>query len=208
MGGRRVTLPYDAEVEYLESTGTQYIDTGYAFTDDYSFEIDFDGISTDMSLFGARSGNVRTSVVYYSGTTGFSVNIAGYTGTTTPFHLSPIVPNTRMMFKTAVVSNKCSIWIDGESKYMNEAFSGSYISGVTMALFATKYGNNDFREKTSSKVYSVKMWQGSTLVRSFVPVRVGTVGYLFDRANPTGGPNGNGLYGNAGTGSFTVGPDK
>ena len=27
-------LPYDAEVEYLESTGTQYIDTGYILATD------------------------------------------------------------------------------------------------------------------------------------------------------------------------------
>ena len=61
---------------------------------------------------------------------------------------------------------------------------------------------------------------GSTTLRDLIPVRVGSgssaVGYLYDRANPTGGPLGNGLYGNAadGQGGVTgfpancVGPDK
>lgn len=45
----------------------------------------------------------------------------------------------------------------------------------------------------------------------FIPVRVGSganaVGYLYDKANPTGGPLGNGLYPNSGTGAFVIGPD-
>jgi hypothetical protein len=42
---------------------------------------------------------------------------------------------------------------------------------------------------------------GADGTRDFVPVRVGQVGYLYDRVSGT-------LYGNAGTGNFTVGPDK
>ena len=34
-------LPYDAEVEYLESTGTQWIDTEIIPNSDYGFEIKF-----------------------------------------------------------------------------------------------------------------------------------------------------------------------
>lgn len=34
------------------------------------------------------------------------------------------------------------------------------------------------------------------------------VGYLYDRANPTGGPLGNGLYGSATATPLVAGPDK
>lgn len=197
LGVRR--LPYTAEVQYLQSSGTQYFDTGYAFTDGYTFELDFDGIESTKSVIGARDNNVRTSVLYYSGTYGFAVNIAGFTAQTTPFKLSPVVPTSRMTFKMTVKSGKGSIWIDGTAKYTNKAFSGPYVSGVTMALFATKYGDGDFREITASKVYSLKMWQGGALVRDYQPVRVGTTGELFDRVT--------GAFA-ARVGTFSIGPDK
>jgi hypothetical protein len=34
-------LPYDAEIEYLESTGTQYIDTGITPGNTYGYEVKF-----------------------------------------------------------------------------------------------------------------------------------------------------------------------
>jgi hypothetical protein len=63
----------------------------------------------------------------------------------------------------------------------------------------------------SVKISKLRVYDGSILVRDFIPVRVGSganaVGYLYDRANPTGGPLGNGLYPNSGSGAFVVGPD-
>ena len=65
-----------------------------------------------------------------------------------------------------------------------------------------------------------QIYDDSTLVRDFIPVRVGSgssaVGYLYDRANPDGGPLGNGLYGNAADGqggkagfpANCIGPDR
>lgn len=57
-------------------------------------------------------------------------------------------------------------------------------------------------------VYGFKAWNNGVLVRDLIPVRVGQTGYMYDRANPTGGPLGNGLYPNAGAGAFVLGPDK
>ena len=50
------------------------------------------------------------------------------------------------------------------------------------------------------RVYACRVYTSDVLVRSFVPVRVGQVGYLFDRVSGT-------LFGNAGTGDFVLGPD-
>ena len=51
------------------------------------------------------------------------------------------------------------------------------------------------------RIYSCAIYDGSTLVRSYVPVRSGSVGYLYDRVSGQ-------LFGNAGTGAFAIGPDK
>ena len=45
------------------------------------------------------------------------------------------------------------------------------------------------------------MYDGSTLVRDFIPVRIGQTGYLFDKVSRQ-------LFGNSGTGNFILGPDK
>jgi hypothetical protein len=48
---------------------------------------------------------------------------------------------------------------------------------------------------------SVEMYNGSTLVRSYIPVRKNGVGYLYDRVSGE-------LFGNANsTGAFTYGND-
>lgn len=58
------------------------------------------------------------------------------------------------------------------------------------------------------RIRSMTLWDTSgDLLRDYIPVRVGTVGYLYDRANPTGGPLGNGLYGSATDTPFIAGPD-
>ena len=61
MGGAK-GLPYDAEVEYLESTGTAYIDTGITPTLSYSVEMEFylvsplSSESASATMFGALNG--------------------------------------------------------------------------------------------------------------------------------------------------------
>ena len=50
------------------------------------------------------------------------------------------------------------------------------------------------------RCFSSKIYQLGVLVRDFIPVRKGTVGYLYDRVSGK-------LFGNAGTGAFTYGND-
>ena len=45
------------------------------------------------------------------------------------------------------------------------------------------------------------MIKNGLTVRDFIPVRVGDVGYMYDRVSGD-------LFGNAGTGAFIIGPDK
>lgn len=57
-------LPYDAEVEYLESTGTQWIDTGVTASNHAGIEIDCSNVSFGAWLAGGR-------VAYRDGAVGF-----------------------------------------------------------------------------------------------------------------------------------------
>lgn len=52
----------------------------------------------------------------------------------------------------------------------------------------------------TGKFYYAKIWDNGTLVRDYIPVRVGTTGYMYDKVSGQ-------LFGNAGSGSFTYGND-
>ena len=194
-------VDYDAEVEYLQSSGTQYIDTNVAFTDGFAWEVKFEGGQRDKSIIGARSSSVRTSCLYYYSTSArnYTMPIGSSNGLNTPFNLGISGTGVHVV-KAEISSSKGNVWVDGEQKYANQSFSGNYISNVSCAMFSSKYGNNDFREKTSAKIYYFKMWQGSTLVCDFIPVRKDGVGYMYDKVSGE-------LFGNDGTGSFTYGND-
>ena len=59
----------------------------------------------------------------------------------------------------------------------------------------------DNRRGSSGKLYYCKIWKGGSLVRDYIPVRVGQVGYMYDKVSGQ-------LFGNSGTGDFVLGPDK
>lgn len=194
------------QIEYIKATGTQYIDTSYAFSDNFSWEITFDDITAkDTTVFGGRTSAERTALLYYgnasnnNGVAYICCPIAGMNGKDTPFKLLTADPSEKHTVKMAVVNNTASVWLDGEKKYDNATFEGSYISGVSQVIFADNYGTDGIKEQTSAKVYSLKMWQGKSLVRNFVPCRndLGEVG-LYDLVNAR-------FYGNNGSGNFVAG---
>ena len=51
------------------------------------------------------------------------------------------------------------------------------------------------------RVSLLRIYSNGVLVRDFIPVRKGTVGYLYDRVSGK-------LFGNAGSGDFVLGQDK
>lgn len=187
------------EVKYLESAGTQYINTGHAFTDNFAWEIDFEGLTKGATLFGGRTSSTRTALLYQKATAqGVETTcpIDGMTGDQTPFQLADLSSN-RHKVKMSVASNKGSVWVDDVQVYNEQSFTGTYISGTTQALFADNFGSS-VSEYTSSKVYALKMWQGSNLVRDFIPCyKDGSLG-MWDKANEV-------FYQNSGTGTFTTG---
>ena len=72
-----------------------------------------------------------------------------------------------------------------------EPYYGSAASGI---LNASLISNTNL----SSQIK--KIYIDNQMVRHFIPVRVGTTGQMYDKVSQT-------LFGNLGTGSFTLGPD-
>ena len=73
-------------------------------------------------------------------------------------------------------------------------------NGNHLLLFATT-GYEPSYGTSNSRIYSCRIRVGGVIIRDYIPVRKGTVGYLYDRVTGE-------LFGNAGTGDFALGPDK
>ena len=207
-------LPYDAEVEYLESTGTQYIDTGVIGGSATKVRIvaASPNSASIASLFGARQGSSNRP----------SFGIWQRTNTN-------VGPAIRFDFNSATTDSVvgANAWLANASNEVVKHGRYNLVNGAEVAnnaahSFSLSYPFFLLNINTNGvptaypfigSLYACQIWDsGGVLIRDLIPVRVGSgssaVGYLYDRANPTGGPIGNGLYPNAGTGSFILGPDK
>ena len=176
MSGKR--LPYDAEVEFLESTGTQWIDTGLNYFADFEVGI-----------------KLRTSVPNKALGTGISMCLQRYSANNPYWDLQ--ISGRSYRSSASIVDYHVMSWkggvfaADGVTVY---TVSNPFASG-TMMLFGV--GGQPY----PNMIYTCKLWDANgTLVRDFIPVRKGTVGYLYDRVSGK-------LFGNAGTGAFGYGND-
>lgn len=193
------------EVEYLESTGTQYMNTGVIFSDTFSWEVNFKGLANDATLLGARDNQVRTGILFRcahrNGKT--TIPLGNTNCIYTPFDLNHLETGEHTV-KIQVANAKASIWVDSNVIYSETAFSGNYTPNLPFVIFAGNVSGN-VTEFSSSKIYYVKMWNHNILIRDFIPVLaptqtgLGLTGAMLDQVE-------NKLYYNQGTGEFITGP--
>ena len=194
-------LPYDAEVEYLESTGTQYIKTDIIPAIGYTYKMMF------------RS----TGVVDYGYL--FGVNWRDDTGTAKFFGLRRFASQARFQslgFSIKTVPYEEDIDYDitingGEAGDLNKfkladgrVFSHNSKISVSPRLPMNLLAVNNISTvayKNKVLLYSFSIEANSKTILDLIPVRVGDVGYMYDRVSGQ-------FLGNAGTGDFIIGPDK
>lgn len=188
-------------LEYIESTGTQYIDmqTANLLTDGCvaEMEIAFSNITGNKSVFGAENANPfnRNYLVLYNGGTYFEVGCynsggANYT----------VTVGRKMRIKVSTLKNKPYLYIDDISKYQGSVGTDNR-TALTNYLFAFN-SNGNTTLKSQFKLYNFKLYnKDNTLVRHFVPVKDGEeVACLYDKVSQT-------FFYNQGTGNFVAGPE-
>lgn len=188
-------LPYDAEVEYLESTGTQYIDLGFYPNSTTKMEVDGQftkDVSTNSNTCGSNStsgsGLKSFSIQYRS--TGSVLMIGGYGVNNTVSDLK------RHLF---VLNGYGKSYIDSYGSNAANTFDNGQVN-QTMVWFAYKGNTQTIERWANFRVYSIKVTQDGEVLRDLIPVRKNGIGHLFDRISNT-------LFGNLGTGSFLYGGD-
>ena len=190
-------LPYDSEVEYLESTGTQWIDTGKVLSSTgFAYDADILFKRTDNCLvFGGRplaNSSAADSLSLFIVRGMWRFDNFGYSIT------GPAV-NTGIRYSVSLVDGKTTV--DGVELATHVPTGRS--SGATVYIFAghRPQESGDVEFPSSIRLYSLKFYQDGVLAADYRPVRVGDIGYLYDRASGQ-------LFGNSGTEAFIIGPDK
>lgn len=175
-GGDVERPPYDSEVEYLESTGTQYIITNTTISNKAIIDM----------VGSARTGDVVVFMLSPYNATNYSNGFSQYQNSM----VGVFDVGTRRLYE--VVYNSSSMNVNGisVSRYIK--------NNANLSIFGSSAPH---RRITNAKLFSAKIYNNNDVVRDFIPVRVGTVGYLYDRVSRQ-------LFGNDGTGDFIVGPDK
>ena len=178
-------------LEYIQSSGTQWIDTGFKPNQDTRvvmncYVISFN--SCDMFLFGARvsAGNTAFYIAADDTNTKWFISygndVQNPVGTCTGHH--------------SVDMNKNSVSIDGAITTLS---ASTFQSASNLLLFATNTAGSVDSQRGTMNLYSCQIYDNGTLVRDFVPCinESGEVG-LYDLVSKQ-------FFGNAGTGTFIGG---
>ena len=204
MGGKPSAQMVD--IEYLQSDGNQWIELGIYGSNDLDFTIDFEPLDlteTNRTWTGTGSyfGSIGGSRQHFA--------LVGYNRSTTTkgcFFYEGNAEGQGYTRQMGLTSARCTIIKKGNTIIRpNEStvsLSGTYTTPVTLALFANKKASNNTVEHISKmKLYSLKFEKNGVTLLDLVPVRVGQVGCLYDKISGQ-------LFGNDGTGTFILGPDK
>lgn len=185
------TLPSDyIQLEYIQSSGSQYINTGFKPNQDTKISITVDfSLSGTTWLYGSRTSAGSNSLGFLCESN--SKYRFDYASSTNELATKPTG-------KFTINSDKNKCYINGELVFT--ATYTTFASPVNMYIFNNN-NNGSLSGGSSAKLYNCSIYDNGVLIRSFIPCKnaSGTVG-LYDSVN-------NQFYQNAGSGTFIAGPE-
>ena len=175
------------KLKYIQSSGTQYINSNFKANQDTRVVIDFEYISGAV-VFGAYDTN---------GANGFGLQAAGgkwyiyYGSKGSAYSSTNVVANTRLVADL----NKNVSTLNGNA--LMTATVNTF-TGANPLIISGLYNASAPGFLTALKIYSCQIYDNGTLVRDYIAAKLsdGTVG-LYDKLNGL-------LYINAGSGTFTA----
>jgi hypothetical protein len=159
---------YKTELQYLESTGKQYIDSGVILTS-----------TSDYEFVGALCNNTQTGWIAGTPTwVGIHTKLGTVAVTQTSSGHKYIPVNVNEVFK---------IGLFGDKAYFNDAETNTLTrknSTATLFLFAYHHTNDTGSINSAMRLYSFKIWDNGELVRDFIPVLdLNDVACLYDKVS-------------------------
>lgn len=211
-GGADAKLPYDAEVEYIGRTGAgnvlgPYIDTGIVPTEDTAIECDIamDATSFFCVVIGSETSDGSNDKWHLRGQ-GANWKFTGAIGNKSTDGNSGSLPSITSGSRVSVKQNREYFSYENATLTLN--YTGVLSATYPLFMFDGNLGGNAWKRAFIGKIYSMRIYDYSTNenLRDFIPVRFTneqsqSEGAMYDRVSGA-------LFRNAGTGAFTIGPDK
>lgn len=173
------------KLEYIQSNGEQYINTGHCPTQNTKVEATAEYLSDQNypMLCGAYVSNSNQFAIFYN------LGWNAWFGTKTAKFAGDYAG------KKQFALDKSNFSVEGTSTAIS---SSNFTSTVPLYLFASNE-NGSISYKSTIKLYGFKLYENNVLIRDYVPAlnAEGEVG-LYDLINDT-------FYGNNGTGAFIAG---
>lgn len=193
------SLPYDAEIEYLQSSGTQWIDTGVYGHMNHTYELVFQQTTVASAPIWGALG--QPSYI------GYNMSYTWLDSTQLCLRWESTTSGQRYVRVNVIDMNKHTIKISKGRIYFDDSYKGisagnnnDFVLERNLYLFSANRGGT-VGTIAQIKIYAYRDYdENNKLIRDFIPVRVGQVGYMYDKVSGQ-------LFGNAGTGDFVLGPD-
>ena len=187
-----ITLPYDAEVEYLRSDGNAYIDIDVDIASTVTFDIQITLTSaTKVFVFGGSDGtSKRIGLIIGNNNNSLNWRWGGSLQNVTELPVAGDYSINNLSSPNIVMVNQTSI----------TAPTSTFSSTNSLHLLGQNSNGSHKDTPTAMRLKSAKFYSNGVLERDFIPVRTGTIGYLYDKVSKT-------LFGNAGSGNFSYGND-
>ena len=161
-------------IEYLQFTGTQYIDTGVTVDSNTGFDITFEVLNGQSSspyynLFGVRGNDT-----------------SGGTGETQNFFRIDTIPvdsnsGTEFKYGSTVYNSGIKDTSKINIKLLNKVYTkpngstitvaGTITTGLSMYIGCINKAGTAYGNLASMKIYRFKIYNGSTLTHDFIPVQ-------------------------------------
>lgn len=189
------------KLEYIESTGTQYINTGVSAPEGMRVECqaEFTSLRSGLNmLFGSHDAADPYYRNYLAANSAGNWELGAY-GVAT---FGAITTGRKYSIDVCTISGDIFAKIDGMSYYIGDIAPSAKRSSLSVYLFALHYAGGLLW--ASAKLYGAKIYlnaSGSNPTRDFIPCKnaFGVVG-MWDDVNGQ-------FYTNVGTGAFTAGPE-
>ncbi len=172
-------------MEYIQSSGTQYIDTGFVVNQGDSYAVEYI-LSADARSNGWTGANAYLQLRISS--QGYSLWNSG----------NDFAKNASDVVKVVYENKTESLYINGEHR-QSRSWASYNTPNVKLLLLKLGYPTSTNLNGVYVKLYAAKVWHDGELVRNYIPVRdvtSNTVGMLDTISHK--------FYPNAGTGQFTA----
>lgn len=175
--------PYESQIEFFNGNNGVYFDTGIKGSSNIRVEIkclyrssyegkeEFDGM-----FFGSRVGNLNKELTLnhtYASNFRFGNQPSNWFSNSS---------DRILIFNSTEAANIMKVY--DTSNTLVETLTTTFNTfNNDLNIYLCGLNGNGAPNYSKVPIYYAKIYNGTTLVRDYIPVRVGTKGYMYDRAN-------------------------